>query len=685
MDATTTAPPALDLLCVNTIRTLSMDGVQRANSGHPGTPMALAPLGHRLFTRHLKHDPAAPDWADRDRFVLSCGHASMLIYSLLHLSGYEVSLDDLRNFRQLHSPTAGHPERGEVPGVEFTTGPLGQGVSSAVGMALAERMLAAHFNVDGHEIVDHRTWVLASDGDLMEGVAQETASLAGHLALDKLTVFWDDNRITIDGTTDISFTEDTAARYESYGWQVLRLDDVDDLDAIDGVVAEAIADTARPTLVVTRTHIGIGSPRQDTPQAHGEPLGAENVKLTKQAYGWPEDSEFLVPDEVRTAYAEVGERGAAAGQAWDEAMDAFRAARPELAEEFRRRMHGELPDGWADALVAESFEDAGAAATRQSSGQAINLVAPKLPELVGGSADLAGSNLTTITDAGDVSATDYSGRNLHYGIREHAMGAITNGLHAHGGVRAFGGTFLIFSDYMRPAIRLAALQGLPSIFVYTHDSVYLGEDGPTHQPIEQLASLRAMPNLLVLRPAEANETLAAWKVAIEQRDRPVAFALTRQKLAPFTYGGESKLAGAEVARGGYVLREATGGTPDVIVVASGSEVHLALTAAARLEEDGTPTRVVSMPCQELFLEQPREWRDAVLPPHVRARVSVEAGATFGWERFVGDAGETVGIDRFGISAPGDQAADALGINVDAVVSAAHRALATVHAGPGMEL
>ncbi len=678
MDATTTAPPALDLLCVNTIRTLSMDGVQAANSGHPGTPMALAPLGHRLFTRHMKHDPSAPDWADRDRFVLSCGHASMLIYSLLHLSGYEVSLDDLRNFRQLHSPTAGHPERGEVPGVEFTTGPLGQGVSSAVGMALAERMLADRFNQGSHTVVDHWTWVLASDGDLMEGVAQETASLAAHLGLGKLVVFWDDNRITIDGTTEISFTEDVAARYEAYGWQVLRLDDVDDLDAIDDVVAEARGDEARPTLVVTRTHIGIGSPRQDTPQAHGEPLGEENVRITKKNYGWPEDETFLVPDEVRESYASVAERGAVAASAWDEAMAAFGAEHPELAEEFRRRMRGELPDGWAEDLNAQSFEDAGAAATRQSSGRAINLVAPRIPELVGGSADLAGSNLTTIKDGGEVSAADFSGRNLHYGIREHAMGAITNGLHAHGGVRAFGGTFLIFSDYMRPAIRLAALQGLPSIFVYTHDSVFLGEDGPTHQPIEQIASLRAMPNLLVLRPAEANETLAAWKVALEQKDRPVALALTRQKLEPFRYGGDSKLAGESVVRGGYVLREATGGTPEVIVIATGSEVHLALAAATRLEEDGTPTRVVSMPCQELFIEQPREWRDQVLPPSVRARVSVEAAATFGWERFVGDAGETVGIDRFGLSAPGDQAADALGINLDSVVAAAHRALATVH-------
>ncbi|MCW2956966.1 MAG: Transketolase family protein, partial [Thermoleophilia bacterium] len=651
MAATAPAPAQLDQLCVNTIRTLSMDAVQQANSGHPGTPMALAPLGHRIFTRHLKHDPANPDWADRDRFVLSCGHASMLIYSLLHLSGYDLSLDDLRNFRQLHSPTAGHPERGEVPGIEFTTGPLGQGVASAVGMALAERMLAARFNQGALDVVDHHTWVIASDGDLMEGVSGEAASLAGHLALDRLIVFWDDNRITIDGTTDITFTEDVAARYEAYGWQVLRLDDVDDLDAIDTVVAEAKADTSRPTLVVTRTHIGIGSPKQDTPKAHGEPLGDENIRITKENYGWPVDETFLVPDAVREAYAAVGERGAELRASWDRTMEAYGSDQPELAEEFRRRMSGELPAGWADDLVAEGFEDAKPAATRQSSGRALALLAPRLPELVGGSADLAASNNTDIADGGDVTATNYDARNLRYGIREHAMAAITNGIHAHAGLRAFGATFLIFSDYMRPAIRLSALMGLPSLWVFTHDSIFLGEDGPTHQPIEQLAALRAIPNLVVLRPAEANETLAAWKVAIEQRTRPVALALTRQGLEPFRYGGGSKLRGAEVERGAYVLREATGEAPEVIIVGTGSEVHLALAAAERLEADGTPTRVVSMPSTELFLEQPREWRDFVLPPAVRARVTVEAATTFGWERFAGDAGETVGIDRFGISAP----------------------------------
>ncbi|MCW2974629.1 MAG: Transketolase family protein [Thermoleophilia bacterium] len=678
MDATAPAPAALDQLCINTIRTLSMEAVQRANSGHPGTPMALAPLGHRLFTRHLRHDPAAPEWADRDRFVLSCGHASMLLYSLLHLSGYDLSLDDLKNFRQLHSPTAGHPERGEVPGVEFTTGPLGQGVSSAVGMALAERMLAARFNREGHDMVNHRTWVIASDGDLMEGVASESASLAAHLGLGRLTVFWDDNKITIDGTTELSFTEDVGARYASYGWQVLHINDVEDLEAIDEVVAQAKADD-RPTLIVTRTHIGIGSPLQDTSKAHGAPLGDENIRTTKRGWGWPEDSEFLVPEEVREEYAVVAEEGAADNAGWTARFDTYRAAFPELAREFERQLRGELPAGWADDLLATSFEGSGELATRQASGKAIELLTARVPELIGGSADLAESNLTHIPNTSNVEHGSYEGRTLNFGIREHAMAAIVNGVHAHGGLRAFGATFLIFSDYMRPAVRLSALMGLPSIWVYTHDSIFVGEDGPTHQPIEQLASLRAIPNLVVLRPAEANETLAAWKLALEQTDRPVALALTRQKLQPFQYGGGSVLQGAQVDKGAYVLREASGGTPEVIIVATGSEVHLALAAADELEQDGgTPTRVVSMPSQELFEEQPREWREQVLPRSVRARVAVEAGTTFGWHRYVGSDGEIVGIDRFGTSAPGEQAAIALGLTVDAVVAAAHRTLATLH-------
>lgn len=655
-----------------------MDGVQKANSGHPGTAMALAPLGHRLFTRHMRHNPQDPTWLNRDRFVLSCGHASMLIYSLLHLSGYEITLEDLQAFRQLNSPTAGHPERGEVPGVEFTTGPLGQGISSAVGMALTERILADRFNRPGHDVVDHRTFVIASDGDLMEGVAQEAASLAGHWKLGRLVVFWDDNRITIDGTTDISFTEDVAARFTAYGWQVLHIENVDNLEAIDVAIDEALLDEHRPTLVITRTHIGIGSPRQDTPQAHGEPLGDENIRLTKEGYEWPADSFFLVPDDVRASYTSVIHRGKNHQASWASSFDDYRRAHPDLAAELERRMQGDLPSMWASALIGEDFEDAADAATRQTSGQAIQLLAPYLPELVGGSADLAGSNLTTITPGRDISAGSYDGRNIHFGIREHAMGAIMNGMLAHGGVRVFGGTFLVFSDYMRPAIRLAALQGLPAIYVFTHDSIYLGEDGPTHQPIEHLASLRAMPNLLVLRPAEANETLAAWKIAIEQRTRPVALVLTRQKLPAFRYNSTA-LQGAEVARGAYVLRDpATSATPELILMATGSEVHLALAAADQLERDGTPTRVVSVPSQELFFEQSREYQDQIISSSVPARVSIEAGASLGWHRLVGEAGEIVAIDRFGLSAPAEQAADALGINVDAVIAAAHRTLATVH-------
>lgn len=681
----TAAPASLDLRCINTIRTLAIDAVQAANSGHPGTPMALAPLAHRIFTRHLKHDPRSPEWPDRDRFVLSCGHASMLLYAVLHLSGYDVSMDDLRNFRQLGSPTAGHPERGHVPGVEYTTGPLGQGVSAAVGMALAERMLAESFNsddTDGDEqqaIVDHRTFVIASDGDLMEGVASEAASIAGHLQLGRLLVFWDDNRITIDGTTDITFSEDVGARYAAYGWHVLRLDDVDDLEAIDAVIEQAFADD-RPTLVVTRTHIGIGSPLQDSPKAHGAPLGDENIRITKAGWNW-QDEPFTVGDDVRELYAEVAERGADAHRDWRARIEAMRATQPERVAEFERRIRGELPHGWARNLVARSFEDDKPMATRKSSQLALSLIAPHLPELVGGSADLAASNLTAL-DGGDITPGSYAGRTVHYGIREHAMAAITNGIVAHGGFTAFAATFLIFSDYMRPAIRLAALMGLPSIFVFTHDSIHLGEDGPTHQPIEHLASLRAMPNLLVLRPAEANETLAAWKIAIEQTSRPALLALSRQNLPSFTYtSGADSVNAPQVERGAYILREATGGSPTVVLIATGSEVHLALAAARRLEEDGgTPTRVVSMPSWELFAEQSREWREQVLPRDVRARVAIEAAASFGWQRWVGDDGEIVGIDRFGMSAPAEQAAEALGLTVDHVIAAAHRTLATVHGG-----
>jgi transketolase len=677
------APAALEQLCVNTVRTLSMDAVQKANSGHPGTPMALAPLAYRLFARHMRHDPQAPDWADRDRFVLSCGHASMLLYSMLHLTGYDVSMDQLQGFRQLHSPTAGHPERGELPGIETTTGPLGQGLANAVGMALAERMLADRYNVDGHTVVDHRTFVLASDGDLMEGVQAEAASLAGHLGLGRLVVFFDDNKITIDGTTDLAFTEDVAARYEAYGWQVLRLDDVDDLGAIDDVVEEALADEERPTLVVTRTHIGIGSPLQDSPKAHGAPLGDDNIRATKENYGWTGEP-FHVPPAVREAFATVREAGAVARSDWQARLDAWRAGHPDLADEYARRLRGELPAGWDADLLAHDFEGSGKLATRQASGVAINLLAPHVPELVGGSADLAASNNTEIKGGGEVQAGSYGGRNLAFGVREHGMAAICNGMLAHGAMRPYGATFLVFSDYMRPSIRLAALMHLPTVFVFTHDSVWLGEDGPTHQPIEHLASLRAMPNLVTLRPAEANETLAAWKIALEQRDRPVAMLLTRQGLPPFQYG-DGTLQRAAVERGAYVLRDpADGREPEVVLIGSGSEVALCLEAAERVERDGIAVRVVSMPSWELFAEQPASYRAEVLPPQVRARLSVEAGATMGWCRWVGEHGDSVGIDRFGLSAPGDQAAAALGIEAGNVAERARDLVRRVQADGGSD-
>lgn len=668
----------LDRLCVNTVRTLAIDAVQRANSGHPGAAMALAPLGVRLFTRHMSFDPTRPDWADRDRFILSCGHASMLLYGLLHLSGYDVTMEDLQRFRQLGSPTPGHPERGELPGVETTTGPLGQGFANAVGMALAERMLADRYGTDDTTMFDHMTWVLASDGDMMEGVQAEAAALAGHWGLGRLVVFWDDNRITIDGPTTISTSEDVAARFAAYGWQVLHIDDVDDLEAIDAAVAEARADTTRPTLVATRTHIGVGSPLQDNAKAHGAPLGEDNVRATKEVYGWPVDEPFHIPDEVREAFAVAAESGRDRRVEWDRERAGWEAAHPAMAAELERRLAGELPAGWDADLFAQLPSPGTGQATRQSSGAAINAIAPHLPELIGGSADLAESNLTTIKDGGFVASGGVVGRNIHFGIREHAMASICNGLAAHGGFRPFAGTFLIFSDYMRPAIRLAALMGLPVTYVFTHDSVWLGEDGPTHQPIEHLAALRAMPNLVVIRPADAVETAAAWRVALRERTGPVALALTRQKLPVIAYG-QGVLKHQRVERGAYVLREPDG-DPDLILIGTGSEVHLCLDAASILEDaDGLRVRVVSMPSHELFARQSLAYRHTILPAVVPARLAVEAASSFGWCGVVGEYGETVSIDTFGASAPGDVAAAAFGMSVDNVVSRA-RALVRRLAG-----
>jgi transketolase len=657
MRAADPRPTDLDQLCVDTIRALAMDGVEQASSGHPGTPMALAPLGHVLWTRHLRHDPATPDWANRDRFVLSCGHASMLIYSLLHLTGYPLSLADLEDFRQLHGKTPGHPENFVTAGVETTTGPLGQGVGNAVGMALAERILAERFNRDGHEIIDHRTWVVASDGDLMEGVSAEASSLAGHLGLDKLVLFWDDNDITIDGATELSFTgEDVAARYAAYGWRVLEVADANDLQELDAVMDDAAASDGRPTFVAVKSIIGFPAPNaQATAKAHGSPLGVDEVAAAKEVMGW-DHPPFHVPEEA-AAHADQHDRGAEARADWEGRLAAYREVHPDLAAALDRVLAGELPEGWDTDLP--SFETGTEEATRKSSGTVINALARTLPELVGGSADLAGSNLTTIVDGGDIARGSFGGRNVHYGIREHAMGAVMNGMVLHGGIRPFGGTFLIFTDYLRPALRLACLMGLPVVYVMTHDSIGLGEDGPTHQPVEHLAALRAIPNLHVIRPADGRETVGAWQQAIARTDGPTLLALTRQGV-PVLDG----TAPEAVAAGAYAVLEAE--DPDVVLVATGSEVHLAVEAAEVLAERGTTARVVSMPCWELFEARDEDEQDALLPPDVPV-LSVEAGTSFGWARW---ADGHVALDRFGASAPAPELFTAFGFTPEAVADAA---------------
>jgi len=642
--STATDARALDALCVTTIRTLAMDAVQRANSGHPGTPMALAPLAHVLYTRIMRHNPANPRWPDRDRFVLSCGHASMLLYAELYLSGYGLTLADLERFRQLGSPTAGHPEYGHAAGIETTTGPLGQGIATAVGLALAERMLAARFNRDGHELVGHHTFTIASDGDMQEGISSEACSLAGHLQLGRLIAFYDDNHISIEGNTAVAFSEDVGRRFEAYGWHVTNLGEELELDELEHATRAAMAVVDRPSLIIMRTHIAPGSPnKQDTGEAHGAPLGEEEVRLTKEAYGWPTEPPFLVPDEVLARYAEAGAHGAAHEAEWEARAGAYRAAHPDLWDEFERVVQRRLPDGW-DAGVPR-FEPGEKIATRKASQQVIQWAAARVPELAGGSADLAPSTLTLIDGADSVGPGAYGGRNLHFGIREHAMGAVVNGLTLHG-LRAYGATFLIFSDYMRGAVRLAALMRIPSIFVFTHDSIGLGEDGPTHQPIEQLAGLRAMPNLYVVRPADANETALAWRFALAQAESPTALALSRQGLPVLD---PAAIPADAIERGAYVLLEASGGEPELVLIATGSEVALALAAAEQLEAAGIGTRVVSAPCLDRFAEQEPAYRDAVLPPSCRARVAIEAAATFGWERWVGDAGEIVGMTTFGAS------------------------------------
>ena len=644
---TETADADLQLLAINTVRTLAMDAVQAAESGHPGTPMALAPLAYALYRRHVRHNPADPKWPNRDRVVLSVGHASMWLYAALYLCGYDLSLEDIRQFRQWQSKTPGHPEVGHTAGVETTTGPLGQGIGNAVGMAVAEKHLSAMFNRDGHAIIDHYTWFIAGDGDLMEGLSHEAASFAGHQRLGKLIGFYDDNRITIDGGTELSCSDDAARRFEAYGWQVLHVDDVNDLAQVDRAVADAKVDTERPSLVITRTHIGYGSPhKQDTSKAHGSPLGKDEVLLTKRALGWPSMEPFFVPDNALAHWRAVGARGAQAQDEWRQALISYSRAYGELAKDLGRRLRGDLPAGWEKKIPVFDATN-GNIASRDASGIVLNAIAPVVVELIGGSADLAGSNMTTLKEAATFQSSSPAGRNFAFGIREHAMGAVLNGMALHGGVIPYGGTFLVFADYMRPAIRLAALMRQQVIYVFTHDSIGVGEDGPTHQPVEHLASLRCIPNLTVIRPADSAETAEAWRCAIRNRTGPTAIVLTRQKL-PLIDRDRYGLASG-VSRGAYVLSEPAGAAR-ALLLASGSEVDIALRAQAALEGEGILVRVVSMPSHELFAQQEAAYREDVLPSGI-PRVAIEAAHPMSWYRWVGDQGAIVGLDHFGASAP----------------------------------
>jgi transketolase len=658
--------PALDELCINTIRFLSVDAVQQANSGHPGMPMGAAPMAYVLWTKFLRHSPRNPGWLDRDRFVLSAGHGSMLLYSLLHLSGYDLSLDDLKNFRQWGSKTPGHPEYGDTPGVETTTGPLGQGFATGVGMAIAERHLAAKFNKSNHDIVDHYTYGIISDGDLMEGISHEAASFAGHLKLGKLIYLYDDNHISIEGKTDIAFTENRLQRFEAYGWHVQQVEDGNDLQAIEDALTAARNETDRPSLVAVRTSIGFGSPnRQDTAKAHGEPLGDEERRLTKEKLGWPQEPTFYIPEEALSHFRKSVDKGLELEQQWTESFRSYLNEFPDLGSMFEKQIKGELPQDW-DKEIPVFPADPKGKATRVISGQVLNAIAKNVPALMGGSADLAPSNKTWIDNEENFQAGSYDQRNIHFGVREFGMTAVLNGMALHGGFIPYGGTFLIFSDYMRPAIRLAALMKQHTIYVLTHDSIGLGEDGPTHQPIEHLASLRSMPNVTVLRPADANETAEAWKFAIKSNKGPTVLALTRQSLPTLdrTVFGTAEL----LHRGAYVLKDVDG-TPDALILASGSEVKLALEAAETLAQDGVAARVVSMPSWELFDDQTQEYKNSVLPANVKARVSIEAGATQGWHKYLGMNGKAIGLDHFGASAPINDLFTNFGITADSVVQA----------------
>jgi transketolase len=667
--------PELDQLCINTIRTLALDAVQRAESGHPGLPLGCAPLAYVLWTRFLRHNPQHPKWANRDRFLLSAGHGSMLIYALLHLTGYDLPLEELKNFRQWGSKTPGHPEYGLTPGVEITTGPLGQGFANGVGMAMGAAHLAAKFNKDDFSIIDHYVYAIVSDGDLMEGVASEAASLAGHLKLGKLIYFYDDNHVTIEGNTALAFSEDVPKRFAAYGWHTSVVEDGNDLAAIEHAIRDAQSVGDRPSLISVKTVIGYGMPTAGTRKAHSDAPGADAVRETKKHLGWPEDKEFYIPDEALNQFRQAVPRGAEQEQQWHDLVERYAAQHAEQGRAWRTLMQGDLPEGWEDKLP--SFADAKAMATRAASGEVINALAPIMPMLVGGSADLGPSNNTDIKDGGSFEAGTYDGRILHFGIREHAMGATMTGISLNGGLIPFGGTFMCFSDYMKPAIRLACLSEVQVIYVFTHDSIGLGEDGPTHQPIEQLAGLRAIPHLYVMRPADPHEVREAWRIAILRRHAPTALVLTRQKVP--TIDQQTYASAEGLQRGAYILAEATDATgqnttPQLILLATGSEVSLTLDARTQLQQAGTPTRVVSMPCWELFEAQAETYRNEILPPDMRARLGVEAGARLGWDRYVGPQGDVICLDRFGASAPGDVALRELGFNVENVVKRARALL-----------
>ncbi|MCF8094327.1 MAG: transketolase [Desulfobacteraceae bacterium] len=658
---------ATELLSINTIRTLSLDAIEKADSGHPGAPLGMAPAAYAIWQHFMKHNPQNPMWPDRDRFVLSAGHASMMLYAVLYLTGYDISLDDLKQFRQWKSITPGHPEARHTPGVEITTGPLGQGFASAVGFAMAERHMAAVFNKPGHDIVDHYTYVMCGDGDLMEGISQEAASLAGHLGLSKLICLYDDNRISIEGNTDIAFTEDTGKRFEACGWQVINVPDGNNAGQIVEAIKKARAETEKPSMIILRTYIAYGSPnKQGSADAHGAPLGEEEVRLTKEFLGCSPDQLFCVPDDAVSHMRQAMEKGKKAEEEWQQRFEGYKKDYPELAEQFSARMENRLPENW-DADIPVFTPQDGKIATRKASGSVLNAIAGHVPELIGGSADLAPSNKTIILNSHDFQKNAYDGRNIRFGVREHLMGAILNGMWLHGGLKPYGGTFLVFSDYMRPAIRLAALMRVPAIYVFTHDSLAVGEDGPTHQPVEHLAALRAVPHLQVIRPADANETAEAWKLAMTSPDKPVALVLSRQGLPVID---RSRHAPAEgVKNGAYVISESTG-KPDIIIIATGSEVSIALQAQEKLAEKNVDARVVSMPCWERFEKMPQDYREQILPPDAKCRLAVEAGVSMGWEKYVGPEGGILGLDDFGVSGKGAEVLSNFGFTAENIIKKA---------------